>query len=237
MTHRSVPPSARAAVVRPRTLGARVTAALAVLLALGVTMLGAAVVTVATAGPAGAHDHLEASDPPADAELAAPPVQVVLTYSGDILPTGSQVVVTTPDGPVEAQLTVDGPEVTAALPPNLPGGAYEVAWRVVSSDGHPIEGTFGFTVAAQPTPSPAETDDAATDEPTATDEPATDEPTATAEPAPEATDAAADGDAVGGSGMPWLFGLALLVIVAVAAAAVWRTRRQLHQGHGPAGQD
>ncbi len=225
--HRSVPPSARTVV--------------AALVALAVTLLGAVAfstaVTVATAGPAGAHDQLEASDPPADAELAAPPVQVVLTYSGDILPTGSQVVVTTPAGPVEAELSVDGPEVTAALPSDLPGGEYEVAWRVVSSDGHPIDGTFGFTVAEQPTPSPAATgdaaaDDAATDEPTATDEPA-----ASPEPAPDATDAAADGDAAAGSGMPWLFGLALLAIVAVAAAAVWRTRRQLHQGHGPPGQD
>jgi hypothetical protein len=29
-----------------------------------------------------------------------------------------------------------------------PAGAYTVSWRVVSSDSHPIEGTFGFTATA-----------------------------------------------------------------------------------------
>jgi methionine-rich copper-binding protein CopC len=227
LSNRTAPPSARAAVV-PRPLGARVTAALAVLLSFAATLLGAAVLTVASAVPAGAHDQLEASEPPADAELTAPPVEVVLSYSADILATGTQVVVTTPDGDVDAEVTVDGPEVRAALPPDLPGGAYQVAWRVVSSDGHPIEGTFGFTVAEQPEPAPTATD---------AGEPAQ-EPTETAtqadEPSPAAT---VPGDAAAGTGMPWLFAVALLAIVAVAAAAIWRTRRNVLQGYGgPPGQ-
>jgi methionine-rich copper-binding protein CopC len=227
LSNRTAPPSARAAVV-PRPLGARVTAALTVLLAFAVTLLGAAVLTVSSAVPAGAHDQLEASDPPADAELTAPPVEVVLSYSADILATGTQVLVTTPDGDVDAEVTVDGPEVRATLPPDLPGGAYEVAWRVVSSDGHPIEGTFGFTVAEQPEPAPTATDAGEpTQEPTET-------ATATDEPSPAAT---VPGDAAGGTGMPWLFALALLAVVAVAAAAIWRTRRNVLQGYGgPPGQ-
>lgn len=208
LSNRSLPPSARAAVV-PRPLGARLTAALAVVLALAVSLLGAAVLTVATAGAAGAHDRLESSDPPADSRLDAPPAQVVLTYSADVLPTGTQVVVTTPDDQVDAELTVDGSTVTAALPAGLPGGAYQVAWRVVSSDGHPIEGAFGFTVAEEADPTPTE-------------------------PSPAAT---VPGDAAAGSGMPWIFGLALVAIVAVAAAVIWRTRRNLLQGYGgPPGQ-
>jgi methionine-rich copper-binding protein CopC len=227
LSNRTAPPSARAAVV-PRPLGARVTAALAVLLSFAATLLGAAVLTVTSAVPAGAHDQLEASEPPADAELTAPPVEVVLSYSADLVATGTQVVVTTPDGDVDAEVTVDGPEVRAALPPDLPGGAYEVAWRVVSSDGHPIEGTFGFTVAQQPEPVPTATD---------AGEPAQ-EPTETAtqadEPSPAAT---VPGDAAAGTGMPWLFALALVAIVAVAAAAIWRTRRNVLQGYGgPPGQ-
>lgn len=227
LSNRTASPSARAAVA-PRPLGARLTAALAVLLAFAVTLLGAVVLTVASAAPAGAHDRLESSDPPADAELAAPPVEVVLSYSADILATGTQVVVTTPDGDVDAEVTVDGPEVRAALPPDLPGGAYQVAWRVVSSDGHPIEGTFGFTVAEQPGHAPTATD---------AGEPAQ-APTETATPADEPSPAATvPGDAAGGTGMPWLFALALLAIVAVAAAAVWRTRRNVLQGYGgPPGQ-
>jgi methionine-rich copper-binding protein CopC len=221
LSNRSGQTSARAAVARRPVLEPRVSAALAVLLALAATLLGAAALTVATAGPAGAHDRLESSDPPAGAELTAPPGQIVLTFSADILDTGKRVVLRTPQGELQPAATVDGPQVTATLPPDLPGGLYEVVWRAVSSDGHPIEGTFGFTVAEQATPSP-------TPSPTPTEEP---------EPTPEATDATSEAGTDAGSGMPLLFGVALLAIVAVAAAVIWRTRRQLHQGYGPPGQD
>lgn len=221
LSNSSAPMPARAAVVRRPWLGARTTAALAVLLALAATLLGAAVLTVATAGPAGAHDRLESSDPPAGAQLSAPPVQIVLTYTADILDAGTEVVVRTPLGDAQAEVTVDGPEVTATLPPDLPGGHYEVVWRAVSSDGHPIQGTFGFRVAEQPTPSPTATE---------ASEPAAAEPTPTVPDVADETEA-------DGTGMPWLLGAALVAIVAVAAAAIWRTRRRLHDGYGPPGQD
>jgi hypothetical protein len=32
----------------------------------------------------------------------------------------------------------------------LKSGSYTVQWRVVSADSHPVEGTFGFTVALPP---------------------------------------------------------------------------------------
>jgi len=37
------------------------------------------------------------------------------------------------------------------LRPGAPAGEYTVVWRVVSSDSHPIEGTFKFTVSGTST--------------------------------------------------------------------------------------
>src|SRR4051794_6190948 len=44
-----------------------------------------------------------------------------------------------PGGPSTAVLT---------LPPGLAKGTYVVAWRVVSSDSHPVSGAFSFSVGA-----------------------------------------------------------------------------------------
>ena len=38
-------------------------------------------------------------------------------------------------------------EFRAKPPENMPAGAYTVDWRGLSSDGHPMRGTFEFTVA------------------------------------------------------------------------------------------
>ncbi len=48
------------------------------------------------------------------------------------------------DGPV---VIVDN-HVTQAVKADAPDGKYTVIWRVVSSDGHPIDGTFTFTAGA-----------------------------------------------------------------------------------------
>lgn len=57
---------------------------------------------------------------------------------------------TGPDGeiPVTRETGMDPVTEFRALPPaDLPDGAYEVDWRGMSSDGHPMQGSFGFTIA------------------------------------------------------------------------------------------
>lgn len=156
--------------------------------------------TVLMATPAAAHDAIISSDPAADAELTTAPTQITLTFNNDLSTLGGQVVVTDSTGATVASgaPTVAGPTATLPLADPLANGAYSVAWRAVSSDSHPIEGTFAFTVA----------DPAAEPEPTMTalaDDPASDEPATTEEtPTPiMATEPPADTDDAESEPLPW----------------------------------
>ncbi|MDJ0471976.1 copper resistance CopC family protein, partial [Rhodococcoides fascians] len=42
--------------------------------------------------------------------------------------------------------TVEGPDVSVLLEDGLPNGEYTVGYRVTSADGHPITGSYGFSV-------------------------------------------------------------------------------------------
>jgi methionine-rich copper-binding protein CopC len=108
----------------------------------------AVVAVLATAAPASAHDKLLSSDPAPDQALEEAPSTVVLTFSADVLDMGAAVVVADADGTdwVSEPPTIDGPTVTAALDPGMSDAGYEIRWRVVSSDGHPISGVVPFTV-------------------------------------------------------------------------------------------
>ena len=52
--------------------------------------------------------------------------------------------------------------VTQDVKPDAPSGKYTVVWRVVSSDGHPIEGTFTFTAGTTNSTPPTATSGEAT---------------------------------------------------------------------------
>ena len=60
------------------------------------------------------------------------------------------ITLTGPDGELEISREIGLDPVTefrAKPPENMPAGAYTVDWRGLSSDGHPMLGTFEFTVA------------------------------------------------------------------------------------------
>lgn len=118
---------------------------------------------VLLASPAAAHDQLISSVPADGEALETGPDAVVLTFSGDITTVGAAAVVADGDGQdwASGELDADGPRVQIPLSETLPEGGYEVRWRVVSADGHPIEGRVAFTVGdAEPLPAPtADTDD------------------------------------------------------------------------------
>jgi methionine-rich copper-binding protein CopC len=102
------------------------------------------------AGPAAAHDAAESSSPAQGASVAVVPEQVSVTFSNNPLGIGSSFSVKDASGVEWADGAVEivDNEARQKLKAGAPAGQYTVAWRVVSSDSHPIEGTFSFTAAA-----------------------------------------------------------------------------------------
>lgn len=120
-------------------------------LAVVLAALTAALVVFATAAPAAAHDQLLSTDPEAGATLEKAPESLELTFSGDIQDIGHEIHVTDSRGGDVTQGTVGVEGKTVSQPLRDNGGedeTYTVVWRVVSQDGHPIEGSFRYDVGA-----------------------------------------------------------------------------------------
>lgn len=127
------------------------------------------------ASPAAAHDTLLDSYPQAGETLTEVPEEIALDFSGEISELGVQFMVTGPEGRdvITGTPTVEGTMATQGLAEELVDGDYVIAWRVTSSDGHPISGEIPFTLAAGNAGGTGEdgTGDAeTTDEATATDD-------------------------------------------------------------------
>lgn len=117
-------------------------------------ILATAALLMVPAAAAQAHDVLEATEPANGSAVRTVPAKIGLTFDHTPIAIGSVVRVQDSTGTDQA----DGPvaivdnHVSQAVKTDAPDGKYTVIWRVVSSDGHPIEGTFTFTVdAASPT--------------------------------------------------------------------------------------
>lgn len=134
-----------------------------------IALLGvlAGLLAVSSASPAFAHDELLGTDPADGAVVDALPDSLTLTFSGVLL-TGdgaTEIVVTDAAGTdlTAGDAVLDGVKVTQALH-GATSGAIRVAWRVVSSDGHPISGEYGFVVGDESAvPSPGESEPAGGD--------------------------------------------------------------------------
>ncbi|MFI6317561.1 copper resistance protein CopC [Nonomuraea sp. NPDC050556] len=100
-----------------------------------------------------AHDGLKSSSPAKNAKISSPE-KITLEYTAKIrLPA---VVLHDADGNKVAtdKAQAEGRTVTAKVSEALAPGKYVIGWRVVSSDGHPLEGEIPFTVTAPATPTP-----------------------------------------------------------------------------------
>jgi len=103
------------------------------------------------------HNQLLGTDPPDRAQLATGPARVTLTFDLPAQQGLSTIIVTGPDGhqwqagPATEQDTT----VIAPVRPLGPAGEYTVAWRIISADGHPVRGTFQFTLTTPGTGTPA----------------------------------------------------------------------------------
>ena len=104
---------------------------------------------IGLAGPAAAHNVLISSDPADGSTLQTAPTTVRLTFDQPVQDFEPVVTVIGPDGNryESGAPVVDSTVVTAGVTPLSVAGAYSIAYRVVSADGHPVEGEIKFQLA------------------------------------------------------------------------------------------
>ncbi|MFM2438393.1 MAG: hypothetical protein RLZ55_1212 [Actinomycetota bacterium] len=114
--------------------------------ALGAVVALVALLLAFTAAPAQAHSDLVSSSPTEGQALDAAPAVVELAFNEEISDAGLQVVAQGPQGPVTLGTPqLAGPKLTVPWPQTAPAGSYTLAYRVVSADGHPIDGSLAFS--------------------------------------------------------------------------------------------
>ena len=130
----------------PVTVLLRVLAA--ILLAAGLAIPGVA--------PAAAHTALISADPPADATLTAGPSRVTATFNEDLQTVFAAMTVVGPDGNLwsEGEPQLHGAVASVAVRPLGHAGTYTVNYRVTSSDGHVVSGSWSFAVTTNGTGTP-----------------------------------------------------------------------------------
>lgn len=100
---------------------------------------------------ASAHAKLDSSFPMRNQIIKVLPPLIWLEFDGDLIDlAGKQVNKLTVTNSKKIRVDIGGPIVGGAristkLKPGLSTGKYLVTYRVVSEDGHPVEGSFSFT--------------------------------------------------------------------------------------------
>lgn len=159
---------------------------------------------VLLAPSASAHAALTGSDPADGSTVATAPARVTLTFDEGVSPSFAAMTVVGSDGTQWARSTpaVTGRDVAVDVGSLGPAGAYTVAYRVTSADGHPVSGTVSFTTTQDGGGEPA---------------------------AAAATAGASASD--GGGGLPvWPFVAVAVVVLAGGAALVLRGTARAGQG-------
>lgn len=107
-----------------------------------------ATVVAVAAGPAAAHARLVSATPAPDSTVAAPRT-ISLTFSERAVPAFSGFDVVNAAGEkvaIRTAVAEDGKTLTGTLARPLAAGTYSVQWRIASSDGHRMTGSYAFSV-------------------------------------------------------------------------------------------
>jgi copper resistance protein C len=184
------------------------------LAAAAVLLMMSGLAVVVAAPVALAHAELISASPKEGQVLKKAPTEVVLTFGEDVLEQGSAVVVTGPDGQrydQKSTLTAAGNTVTVQLDPATASGAYEVALRVVSADGHVVNEVYNYTLTLKSSPS------------------ATPSASPSASPsltAPTTSPIAAEPTSDDGGSLVWVLGAAAIGLALVAALVAVFVRKR-----------
>lgn len=102
--------------------------------------------------PALAHAQLADASPKANQTMSASPSEFRLFFSDELIdlgPASNWLKVENAQGVVVSTDSVlNGNQVSAKPTQALKPGKYQLTWRVLSEDGHPIQGNYEFTVTS-----------------------------------------------------------------------------------------
>ena len=110
---------------------------------------GGVVLAIGPASPAHAHATLESSVPAGSSVLDTAPTDIILDFDESVTAEAGGIRLIDASG---AEIALGQPEqgddatILITPVPEIPDGAYVVAWQVVSQDGHPAAGAFTFQV-------------------------------------------------------------------------------------------
>jgi methionine-rich copper-binding protein CopC len=111
--------------------------------------VGSGVLLLATAGGASAHSELIGSSPGDGQRPRGAVTEVTLTFEEPVDPALTHVVVVGDRGRAKlGGVSVDRAVVRVPVAPLDIAGDYRISYRVVSADGHPVQGSVDFTVSA-----------------------------------------------------------------------------------------
>ncbi|MFI5841606.1 copper resistance protein CopC [Catenuloplanes sp. NPDC051500] len=115
-----------------------------------VAALAVCVAALVPATPAFAHNRLTSSAPAENARLDTVPAEVVLEFAEALNPAYTQIIVSdaAKTRVAVSEPVVDGAKATITFTGTPGDDVYTVAYRVVSKDGHPVQGAYAFTVGA-----------------------------------------------------------------------------------------
>ena len=186
-----------------------VTAVLSGFLLISLSVFGGAV-------SASAHADVVRTTPVDGAVLDSAPQSLTLSFNSTLLDGMVEVAVSNSDGELVSGIVAEsvGTDAIVLWPVDLPGDTYQVSYRIVSQDGHPVTGSLRFSYP-NPEAETAEPEITTIDDPTAepeTMEPETAAPRVTKEP-PSGSE----------SDLMWVLGFLALALV-VTGYFIWRKR-------------
>lgn len=123
------------------------------------------------ATPAAAHTSIVSFSPDVEQSLTTAPTQITIVTTEPVREMGSAITVTSPAGQRvdDGSTEIQGTTALVGLITLTEVGEYTVNYRLLAEDGHPIDGTYTFTLSeVSPTPTPSQT-------PTQTPQPTTPE--------------------------------------------------------------
>ena len=174
------------------------------------------------AAPPAAHTDLVETSPAAGARLTSPPSEVRLVFTDPMSPALSTIMLSVDDAKAQRLEVTSGAQPStlvaqvpeSAVEPGVRPTRWLVTFRVVSQDGHPVDGDVRFRVNGSPEPQ-SEAPSASSTEGTGTDD---------AQKPAVRSDASSPADDEGGAAWA-LWGALLLVVAAAVVAQLWLARR------------